>query len=238
MAEILKLLTEASPFLILLVILAYFAKIFFEKKLEGLAGRFEEIAKTSLEIKKDLRSEERDELVKARVAIEKWEYFLQTAVIDYSMLDASRAQIGALYEQDRELFQEVRVAAVRVGVYLRDSELEQRLIGILLQIRKMYYPLISEVMPRLIDLQGRLRVIENKMAAFEKSGLQDMRFAPTESDRQENLLLQSLMTEAVGRFSSEFLGQYGAMAAQLDELKAAINQYIYRPIRETAIHKE
>ena len=58
MQEILNLLRESSPTLIILVVFAYFLKFFIEKKLEGIAWRIKEIGKTTLVVKKELRVEE------------------------------------------------------------------------------------------------------------------------------------------------------------------------------------
>ena len=238
MEEILKLLKESSPILVLLAVFAYFAKVFIEKRLEGFTGRIEEIAKTSLEVKKELRGEERGELVGLRVAVEKWEYFLQTAVGDFTMMDPSKAQVTTLYKKDKKLFLNVRIGVVKVSIYLRNRELEQQLMSAILKIRKMYYPLINEVMLKLIDLQAQLRLMENKLNTFQQSGMKDLTHGPTEKDREENLRLQSMMTEEVGRFSETFLGQYRSIAEQMNDLKEAINDYIYRPIKKTAIDKE
>jgi hypothetical protein len=215
----------------------YFIKVFLDKRLEGLAGRLEEIAKTSLEVKKDLRGEERSELVAFRVAVEKWENFLQTLLFDFSMLPPSKAQIEPLYSEDKELFLNVKIAVVKVGIYLRDEQLEQRLMAAVLHLRNTYYPLINEPLSRLIDLQSRLLPIEAKMTAFEKSGLSDMSVAPTERDREENAAIQAAMTEEMRHFSENLLGEYRSIAEQLVALKEAINQYIYRPIHEAAIDR-
>jgi len=238
MEEILKLLEESSPILVILAVFAYFAKDFIEKRLEGFVGRVEEIAKTSLEVKKELRGEERGELVAFRVAVEKWEYFLQMAVGDFTMVDPSKAQVTTLYEEDKELFLDVRIAVVKVSTYLRNRELEQQLMSSILKIRNVYYPLISEAMPKLIDLQAQLRLIENKLNAFQQSGMKDLACAPDQKDLEEHIRLQSMMTAEVGRFSETFLGQYRGIAEQMSELKESINYYIYRPIKESAIDKE
>ncbi|MDD5543275.1 MAG: hypothetical protein PHX83_08875 [Acidobacteriia bacterium] len=238
MEEMLKLLKESSPILVLLAILAYFAKIFIEKRLEGFAGRVEEIAKTSLDVKKELRSEERSELVALRVAVEKWEYFLQTAVGDFAMLDPAKAEVATLYKKDKKLFLEVRLAIVRVATYLRNKVLEDQLMGAILKIRNVYYPLINEAIPKLIDLQAQIGLIENKLKAFQLSGMKDMAYAPTEEDRQQNLKLQTLLTAEVAKFSQAFLGQYRSIAEQMVALKEDINFYVYRPISGTGINKE
>lgn len=238
MKEILDLLKESSPVLILLVLVAYFAKVYIEKRLEGLAGRVEEIARTSLDVKKDLRGEERGELIALRVAVEKWQYFLESVVGDFTMLDPLKAQVTTLYKKDERLFLDVRIGIVRASTYLRNPELEQKLMGAILKIRHLYYPLINAAMPKLIDLQAQLGLIQNKLNAFEQSGMKDMTFAPTEKDRDEHLRLQAAMTGEVRDFSEKLLAQYRTIAEQMVDLKEAINFYIYRPIKGAAIDKD
>lgn len=239
MKDLLEFLIEdVSPVLLVAVVAVYFLKVFLERRLEGIVGRVEEIAKTSLDVKKELRSAERNELVAFRVAVEKWENFLQTLLFDFTVRPPSKAQIEPLSQKDNELFLDVKIAVVRVGIYLRDQQLEQQLMGAVMDLRKMYYPVINEPLPRLIDLQSRLLPIELKMAAFERSGLTDMSVAPTDKDREENAALQAQLTEEIRRFSESLLKEYPKIAEQLLALKEAINQYIYRPIREAAIDKD
>src|SRR5713101_1632325 len=135
-----------ASLLILLGVVAYFLKLFLERTMESgfkarerraeqdakareaekeeIIRKMEEIGKASLDVKKSLREEEREELVALRVAVEKWEYFLQTAVFDFSMLDPAKADVRKLYSKDRDLFLDVRVAVVRASTYLRNKELE------------------------------------------------------------------------------------------------------------------
>ena len=229
---------DVSPVLLVAVVAVYFLKVFLEKRLEGIAGRVEEIARTSLDVKKELRSAERNELVAFRVAVEKWENFLQTLLFDFTVGPPSKARIEPLFQKDNEFFLDVKIAVVRVGIYLRDEQLEQQLMAAVMELRKKYYPIINEPLPRLIDLQSRLLPIELKMAAFERSGLTDMSVAPTAKDREEHAALQAQLTEEVRRFSDNLLKEYSGIAERLVALKEAINQYIYRPIREAAIDKE
>jgi hypothetical protein len=245
----LEIFEKASPVLLVIVAAAYFLKVFLEKRLEGLAGRaerrlervanrVEEIAKTSLDVKKELRSAERGELVAFRVAVEKWENFLQTLLFDFSMGPPSKAKIEPLYQKDNDLFLEVKIAVVKVGIYLRDKQLEQQLMAAVLNLRKTYYPIINEPLPRLIDLQSRLLPIERKLAVFEQGGLSDMSVAPTDKDREEHAALEAQLTEEMRCFSGNLLKEYRGIAEQLVALKEAINQYIYRPIIETVINKD
>lgn len=226
------------PFILILVVIGYFLKLFLEKRIEGLAGRFEEIAKTSLEIKKEIRHEERTELVTFRVALEEWESFLQTVIFDYSMTPPSKAAVETLYKEDKDLFLKVKVAVVKVGIYLRDKELEQQLMAAVIKLRQTYYPIINEPMPRLIDLQSRLLPYEIKRTSFEKSGFSDMNFAPTEKDRELQADLQNQLTKEMQHFSETLLKEYRGIAEQLCALKESINKYIYQPIHHTDIDKK
>jgi len=209
-----------------------------ERRADEIAKKVEEIGRTSLDVKKGLREAEREALVALRIAVDKWEYFLQSAVIDFTMMDPAQADVRTLYASDRDLFLEVRGAVVRAGTYLRRKELEEQLMNTILKIRHIYYPLINAVVPNLIDLQVQLRGIDIKLKAFEQSGMKDMNYAPTEKDREENLRLQSLMTTEVGAFRDAFLAQYRSIAEEMVTLKEVINVYIYRPIKETDIDKD
>ncbi|PYV16427.1 MAG: hypothetical protein DMG07_07810 [Acidobacteria bacterium] len=238
--ELLKeTLRISGPVLLAVALAVYVLKVVLERKFESTVRRLEEIGKTSLDVKKGLRQEEREELVALRVAVDKWEYFLQTAVIEFTMTDPAKADGRTLINKDTTLFQDVRVAIVRTSTYLRDRDLETKLMNAIVKIRKVYYPLINEVMPKLIDLQAQLQLIANKLQALQQSGMKDMAFAPTEDDRAENLKLQTIMTDEVSRFAQSFISEYRSnIAEQMVDLKEEINSYVYRPIRETDIDKE
>ena len=209
-----------------------------EKDRERLADRIENVAKISLDMKKDLRFEERGELVAFRVALEKWDNFLQTLLFDFSMLSSSQVDIKTVYENDKNLFLEVKIGVVKVGIYLRNEELELKLMAAIIKLRKTCYPIINESLLKLIDLQARLIPIENKLKQFELSGMKDMLFAPTQEDRETHLALQSQITEELARFSNNFQSEYLGIAEQMQELKEDINKYIYRPINQTAVDKD
>jgi hypothetical protein len=228
----------ASPPLIAIIILGYFLKAFLDKRLQGIAGRVEEIGKTSLGVKKDMRGEEREGLVNLRVAIEKWEDSLQTGIFDYSMETSTKADVAILYKNDKTLFLDVKVAVVKASTYLRRPELEQQLMSAILKIRATYYPLINFAMPRLIDLQSQLMAYDLKLEAFKASEFKDMSVAPTEKDRAERLQLDSTMTAEVANFAERLQKDYVSIATQMCDLKDSINVYIYRPIKETAIDRD
>lgn len=132
MSELLKLLKEASPTMIIIVIAAFFLKVYIEKRVEDITSRIDEINQTSLEVKRELRGEERCELIAFREAVERWEDFLQNTICDCSIPKPSEMDIKALYEKDRDLFLDVKIAIVKSCTYLCDRELEQQLMNAVL----------------------------------------------------------------------------------------------------------
>lgn len=238
MQEIINILKKSSPAFIICVVILYFMKFYAEQRLGGLSGRIEEIAKTSLEIKKELRGEERSGLVDFRVAVEKWQDFLLTAPIDFTMMPPSEAKISSLYEKDKELFLDVKIAIIKASIYLRDEALEKQLMDTVLRIRRSYYPLINESLLPLIDIQSKLAPFEFKLKKFQESGFKDMTFAPTVKDAVEQAKLQAMMTQETSKFSEKYLQQYQKIAEQMDDLKEAINRYIYRPVEQAAVDKD
>jgi len=241
MGDILELLKNASPLMILLVFLLYFFTLYIQKIIQRMGERTEEqireISQTSLAIKKDLRGEERGILVEFRVAVEEWEDFLQTAVFEFTMMDPLKADVRELAEDDRRLFRAVKIANVKACTYLRNQDLEKQLGDIILKIRNIYYPIINKAMPKLIDVQAELMLIQNKRDTFQPSGVQDMSLAPTEKDREKQLKLQTMMTAELKEFSENLINQYRSIAEVMAELKEEINHYIYRPIEKTDIDK-
>lgn len=209
-----------------------------DKRADLLEKRAEEIRATSLELKKDMRGEERGELVTFRVAVEKWEDFLQRLVFDYTMAPPDKADIAKFYEADTTLFLEVKIAVVKVGIYLRDSKLEEQLMAAVTKVRNTYYPLISATLPNLIDLQMQLAPIEIKRKNFADSGMTNMTYAPTVEDRDKAAALQAALTEAMRTFSAQLIAQYRAVAEQLVDVKNAVNTYIYRPVTQAGLDKD
>ena len=238
MQELLDFIKDNSPLVVVAIAVVYFIKVFVEKRMEGLAGRFDEIAKTSLGVKSKMREDERKELVDFRVALEKWEDFLQTLLFGFSPQTASDAYIKDCQDKDHKLFLKVKIAVVKVGIYLRNKELEQRLMAAVIKLRHTYYPIINESMSRLMELQSQLAPIRQKLAVYEQSRGMDMASAPTAADRDAHALLQAQVTQEMLRFSENLLKEYRGIAEQLVELKEAINAYIYRRIERTAIDKD
>lgn len=245
MEAFLMALTNSSPVLITIAVITYIAWAFAEKRLTDLAAQqgklFDnaleirnEIGRTSLDIKSKLREEERGDLVEFRVALERWQDFLLTGIGGLAMAaPIDPKTIPTLYEKDNGLFLDVKVALVKATMYLRSQELEEQLMQAVLQIRQTYYPLIGEAMSRIVSVQGDLAVLSARLAAAQQRGEQ-----LTQRDREEALGLQTQITEELGRFAEAFIERYPSIAEQLDDVKAAINFYIYRPIESTDIDRD
>lgn len=238
MYDFLKNLWLESPILVVLVVMGYFLKLTIEKRIETYGDRLTEIAKTSLALKQGLRNEERKCLVRFRVALEKWEDFLLNGLADYFSQAPSQAQVESLAARDQALFLELKVQTVKACVYLRDEALELRLRGSIIAIRKLYYPIIMSVLPRLVQCQIELAPLQAKLNRFAESGCHDTASAPTEIDRANWNRLQTAATEALREFSERLTSQYRPIAEQLDSLKSAINQYIYRPIDSASVDRD
>jgi hypothetical protein len=236
--DFLNALMAATPTTAVIIVIAYFLKVYLDKRVEGLAGRLDQIAQTSLDLKKGLRDEERTELVDFRVKIAEWEDFLQNVAFNYTMLPAAAASIEDIAQRDAEFFLKVKVAVVRVGIYLRDQQLEAELMQTVTNLRHAYYPLIFEALPKLIDAQTRLMPLQAKKSAYEKSNMTDLTVALTEQDRDDYAAADAQLTAELKQYSDELVKAYPPIAEDLNKLKEAINVYIYRPIHHTAVDKE
>lgn len=237
MQEILELAKNASPLLLGLAVLGYFLKLIIEKKIEGVESRIGDIARTSLDLKKELRTEERKDLVDFRVALVKWEDCLLGGLTDFSGRTPSQATANSFYEEERDLFLAVKVGAIRVSIYLRDEKLEQRLMGSISKIRGLYDPLINRILPQLIDLQAQLLPLEIKLNKYRESGMTDATFAPTTQDLEMNREIQNTMTALLKEFSESLLASYPPMAEELKAMKREINAYIYRSIESEKLDR-
>lgn len=240
MKELLEVFKESSPMMLVLLAAAYFLKTalekFMEKKMEVMAHRIEAIDDASLKIKADMRGNESGDLVDFRVAVEKWEYFLQSSIGDYSMQPATATDsIPKLYAKDNKLFLDVRVSLVKACIYLRDEKLENQLTKTILAIRRLYYPLISQGLEPMIGTQTKLATLQNKLDRFRDSGMKDMTSAPTQEDLENSRKWQAELTAETKAFADNLIKQYPPIAEQLVELKMQINHYIYRPFTNAAV---
>jgi hypothetical protein len=59
----------------------------------------------------------------------------------------------------------------------------------------------------------------------------------TEKDLAENKRLQEEMTTQVRKYADELLKTYRGIAVQMNDLKDAVNQYIYHPIEHAEIDR-
>jgi hypothetical protein len=174
-------------------------------------------------------------LVNFRVALEKWEDCLFGSLAAYSLQAPSETESNAFYRRDAKLFLKLKVEAVKVAIYLRDPKLEIRLMGTIIKIRQLYYPLISQTFPQLIDLQTQLIPLDVKLRKFRESGMTDMTFAPTPADLEFSKNIQAAMTAQMKGFSEALSARYQPIAENLVAMKEEINRYIYRPIGSTAL---
>lgn len=237
MTEFYRFISTASPIVIFVMITAYYLNAAIKKRIDGLEDRMTAVASTSLDIKKDLRNEERAVLVDFRVNLTRWEDFLLRVLTEYANQSASQSDINTYYQRDSQLFLDVQTGAVKASIYLRDEALEQKLMASITKIRALYSPLISLALPQLIHLQSQLIAIDIKMKRFLASGLTDLESAPTEADEKLHKANNLAMTAVLKDFSDKLVAQYVPIAKQLLMLKSAINTYIYRPVETAAINK-
>ena len=235
---------DASLGALIAAIIGYLLKQYIERRWDGIEKaaqrrnelfdkQAEELRATSLALKQGLRTEERNELVAYRVALEKWQYFLETSLFDFSILDPAKVTIGTLYEEDKAAFLDVRIAIVRASTYLRNKGLEIQLMATVTDIRKLYYPIINEALPRLIDVRTQLAVIDDKMKRYAATG--NLADAPTPQDQTMSHDLQEQLTAATRDFAERIKTAYPQIAAKLVDMKDAINVYIYRPVTAAAV---
>lgn len=228
---------NVSPLVLGLFVLGYFLKLIIEKKIDSVETRIGDIARTSLDLKKELRNEERGDLVNFRVALVKWEDCLLGGLTDFSGRTPSQATANSFYEEERKLFLKVKIGAVRVSIYLRDEQLEQRLMGSISKIRRLYDPLINRILPQLIDCQAQLLPLESKLNKYRDSGMTDAAFAPTPQDLEMSRGIQATMTALIKEFSESLLASYPPMAEELKAMKREINAYIYRAIESEKLDR-
>ena len=222
---------QASVPLIVLVIGGYFLKYFIEKWIGSRMTVIDGHIKSAISIKEGLRGHEADELAAFRVAVEKWQYFLETGVFgDAMQADEASYDKNALANKDIELFGNVRVAIVKCATYLRDPELEARLMAAVTSIRGLYYPLILQAADQTGKIQGQMRPYILGLKWFEESKFKDLSLAPTPVDARALASLRAELTQALQVFHDDLLAQIRPILEQIVDLKNSINTYIYRPL--------
>jgi len=238
MNELVTFFTQTSISVIVLVVVAYFVRRYIEGSFKSRFTNIESLVKSSLSIKESLRDREQTELVEFRVAVERWEYFLQTGVGDITMKSESADfEPAEFHKRDVELFGTVRVAAVKASIYLRDPQLEVELLKSITTIRHMYYPLLANTMQRVLELQGQLLPYLARMRQFEIGGLKDTAVALNAEEARIVIDLRHKMTSELNTYAESLVAQYKPIAEQLYELKQKINVHIYRPLTSHEINE-
>lgn len=230
MTELLKLFKDASPALVLLVVIAFFARMYLEGAIKGRFATLEQLMKSQIAIKEGLRDSEHRELIEFRIAVERWEYYLQTGIADIVMR-SERADFepADFHRRDVELFGAVREASVKASIYLRDQTLEAELLKTITAIRHMYYPLLSSTMQKVLATQEQMLPLLTRMKQFELSGLKDTSVALSPEEAQHLIGLRHAMSAELRTYAEGLVAQYRPIAEQLHELKQRINAHIYRP---------
>lgn len=229
---------SAPIWILAIAAVAYIARNWFEAALKSRFAVAESQIAASLAVKQGLRAHEQDELVDFRIAIEKWEYFLQSGVGDLTLLPDSQAfDPTGFYKSDHDLFGEVRLAAVKASIFLRDAALEVELLKTINAIRQLYYPLIHAALDEIVDLQGRLAPFRSRLKQFEASGQKDAAIMLNAEEAQLYIGMQHRLTEVTREFSEGLSAQYRPIGEQLHDLKARINVHIYRPLTRHEIDR-
>jgi len=204
-SDLYTFLSNASATGIEIAAFAYFLKRFLEKKIDALATRNEKrievIAEASLNIKSDLRTEERGNIVELRVAIEEWEYFLQTLLFNYSNTSAAKADVNPIFQEEAEKYGQVRINAVKVGAYVRDWEFEMQIIDTIQKFRTTYLPLIHEFIPRLIDIHAQRLHIQARSNAIMVGNMEGISLEQATADRDRSAELNEQLTNVSREYS-------------------------------------
>ena len=234
--ELAKAIWAAPFWLIALAAIVYVGRSAFDAALKSRLGAIEKRVDASLAIKKGLRGHEQDELVEFRVAVEKWEYFLQSCVGDLTMrAETQQFEPADFHDRDSELFGAVRLTAVKASIFLRDPALENELLQTITTIRRMYYPKLETTMRELLEIQGQMLPYLTRLKLYEASGLKDLSVALNADEAAVLIGLRHRMTASIGRYAEGLIADYRPIAEQLWELKDKINVHIYRPLTTHAI---
>jgi hypothetical protein len=234
--DLIKALSSTPIWILALAAVAWVGRGWFEGALKSRFNVLESRIASSLEIKQGLRTHEQDELVDFRVAVEKWEYFLQTGIGDLTIEAESKDfEPADFHRRDQLLFGAVRVAAVKASIFLRDAALEVELLKTINAIRGLYYPRLEMTMRELLDLQGQMLPYLNRMRLFEASGQKDTAIALKAEEAQVLIGLRHRMTDVLQAYAEGLVADYRPIAEQLYDLKAKINVHIYRPLTSADI---
>lgn len=233
MDNVIKLLKQ-SPYIIVIVVLGYFGKLYVENQINSVNVKINEISKSSLGIKQDLRGEERQALIDFRVALEHWEHFLFSSLTNFSTRKITSQSINDYYEKEGQLQLEVKVAVAKLGIILQHEDVYLHAHPIIISISGLYHPFVNKYLPILIDLQAELEPIEYRMKQFDQNLKNGSKFEfsleQAMKDKERNHLIQVQMTEVIQQYSDELLVIYPKVAEQLADLKTIMNEQVYRPI--------
>ena len=231
MSELLTLFKDASPALVLVVVIAYFARQYLEGSIKARFSKLESLMQSHVALTQGLRTEEHKELVDFRVAIERWEYFLQTGIGDITMRSETAGfEPAEFHRRDVDLFGAVREAAVKASILLQDKALEVELLKTITAIRNMYYPLLAGTMQKVLAIQEQMLPFLVRMRQFEVSGT-DLAAALKPEEARQVTEMRHRMTEELRAYCEGLVAAYRPIAEQLYDLKERINAHIYRPVR-------
>lgn len=234
--ELAKSVWAAPLWLIALAAIIYVVRGAVDAAVKNRFAGLEKRVDASLKIKTGLRDHEQGELVDFRVAVERWEYFLQTGIGDLTMrAEAQQFEPADFHDKDAKLFGAVRLASVKASIYLRDPGLEIELLKTINAIRGLYYPLLEATLREMVELQGQMLPYLNRVKLFEASGQKDLAVALTAVEADALVALRHRTTAALSGYAEGLVAQYRPIAEQLWELKNKINVHIYRPLTTNAI---
>jgi len=236
--DILKKYLELSPvMLIMLYLIKLIGKATYEETIKHLNSIKDDIRKTSLDIKQDLRKEERAALVDFRLALEDWQEFMFAGPFQFAMQEKGYMSVEELTAKDLELNNKLRNESVKTSIYLRDEQIENESRAVIAMYRKLLYPLVNHAISDLIDLKAQRDRYTAKESRFKETGGADPALLLTEKDREEAKKLDLVITARLKDFADRFAEQQPSIQKKLSELKDRINAYIYRPIENAGINR-
>jgi hypothetical protein len=229
--DLITQLNAAPIWMILGALLLYLGRQLFEGRLKSEFTRTEKLVDSSLGLKTGLRTQEQGALIDFRMAVETWEYFLQSGIGDLTM----KSELGTFepadfHETDSKSYGAVRMAAVKASVLLRSRDLEVELLQTIGAIRQLYYPLVQKTVSEAIAIQEDMAPFAMRMKLFEQSGMKDLSVALTPDDAAKMADLRRAMTAALADYCAALVANYKPIAEQLYELKEKINVHVYRAL--------
>ena len=224
-------ISKASFWASLGALLLYLAGKIFEGRLTSSFARKDKLVDSSLGVKTGLRSLEQTALVDFRLAVEEWEYFLQSGIGELTM----RSEIGNFepadfHDRDVAAFGKVRLTAVKATVLLRNRQLETEVLETISRIRQIYYPLIQATVSKAIALQADIAPFALRMKQFEDSGLTNLSVALKPAEAAKMIKLRHALSAVLANYCADLVNNYKPIAEQLYDLKEKINVHVYRDL--------